>query len=82
MPINLPNFLVGHPPLDHVTDAEPIGDFDTGYYPRPRLTIPVTGAWREGDDPGERRFADIGPVELELGGRLPNVRMAYETWGS
>ena len=31
MPINLPNFLVGHPPLDHVTDAEPVGDFDTGY---------------------------------------------------
>ena len=81
MPINLPNFLVGHPPLDHVTDAEPIGDFDTGYYPRPRLTIPVTGAWREGDDPGERQFADVGPLELELGGRLPNVRMAYETWG-
>lgn len=42
---------------------------------------PVTGAWREGDDPGRRRFADIGPLPLEAGGRLPGVRMAYETWG-
>ncbi|MFT0847374.1 homoserine O-acetyltransferase [Actinomycetaceae bacterium L2_0104] len=77
-----PRFLVGHAPLDPVTDAEPIGDFDTGYAPRPRLSIPVSGAWMEGDDPGERQFADLGPQELELGGRLPNVRMAYETWGS
>ena len=77
-----PSFLVGHAPLDPVTDAEPIRDFDTGYRPAPRLTVPVTGAWREGDDPGEREFADIGPLELELGGRLPAVRLAYETWGS
>lgn len=26
-----PSFLVGHAPLDPVTDAEPIRDFDTGY---------------------------------------------------
>ena len=77
-----PRFLVGHPPLDPVTDAEPVGDFDTGYHPRPRLRIPASGAWREGDDPGERVFADLGPLELELGSRLPNVRMAYETWGT
>ncbi|MDY5145764.1 homoserine O-acetyltransferase family protein [Actinotignum timonense] len=76
-----PQFLVGHAPLDPVTDAEPIGDFDTGYTPAPRLTERPTGAWLEGDDPGERRFADLGPLELELGGRLPQVRLAYETWG-
>ena len=77
-----PKFLVGTPPLDPVTDAEPIGDFDTGYAPRPRIAIPVSGAWVEGDDPGERQFVDLGPHELELGGRLPNVRVAYETWGT
>ncbi|UNX56490.1 homoserine O-acetyltransferase [Georgenia sp. TF02-10] len=44
-------------------------------------TIPATGAWREGDDPGPRRFADLGPLPLEAGGRLPAVRLAYETWG-
>jgi homoserine O-acetyltransferase len=42
---------------------------------------PVTGAWREGDDPGRRQFVDIGPLPLEAGGRLPDVRVAYETWG-
>ncbi len=42
---------------------------------------PVTGAWREGDPPGQRRFADLGPLRLEAGGALPSVRMAYETWG-
>jgi homoserine O-acetyltransferase len=42
---------------------------------------PATAAWREGDHPGERRFADLGPITLELGGALPTVRVAYETWG-
>ena len=28
-----------------------------------------------------RRFADIGRLKLELGGELPAVRLAYETWG-
>jgi homoserine O-acetyltransferase len=44
--------------------------------------VPATSAWREGDDPGERVFADLGPLELEMGGRLPGIRMAYETWGT
>jgi homoserine O-acetyltransferase len=42
---------------------------------------PVTGAWREGDHPGRRRFADVGPLRLEAGSALPAVRVAYETWG-
>lgn len=42
---------------------------------------PVTGAWREGDHPGGRRFVDIGALPLEVGGSLPAVRVAYETWG-
>ena len=44
--------------------------------------VPATAAWREGDDVGRRRFVDLGPVELEAGGRLPAVRLAYETWGT
>lgn len=39
------------------------------------------GGWREGQHPGRRQFLDIGPVTLECGGRLPSVRVAYETWG-
>jgi homoserine O-acetyltransferase len=42
---------------------------------------PATGAWREGDDPGDRRFAVIGDLALERGGGIPNVTIAYETWG-
>nr|WP_308800116.1 homoserine O-acetyltransferase [Agromyces protaetiae] len=42
---------------------------------------PATGAWREGDPVGHRRFVRIGDVALESGGVLPDVRMAYETWG-
>ncbi|MFC7407079.1 homoserine O-acetyltransferase MetX [Georgenia alba] len=43
--------------------------------------LPATGAWREGEDPGARQFVDIGSLTLEAGGRLPRVRIAYETWG-
>jgi homoserine O-acetyltransferase len=42
---------------------------------------PVTGAWRDGDKAGERRFTPIGALELERGGRLPGVRIAWESWG-
>lgn len=41
----------------------------------------ATGAWRDGDPVGRRRFADLGPLALETGGVLPELRVAYETWG-
>lgn len=41
-------------------------------------SLPATGAWLEGADPGDRIFADIGLLDLELGGSLP-VKIAYET---
>lgn len=44
-------------------------------------TLPATGAWRPGDDPGHRQFAALGSLLLEAGGQLPAVEMAYETWG-
>ena len=43
--------------------------------------IPASGGWRVGDHPGDRRFAELGSFDLELGGHLPHVRVAYETWG-
>jgi homoserine O-acetyltransferase/O-succinyltransferase len=42
---------------------------------------PATGAWREGDPAGDRQFVAIGAMDLERGGTLPSVRIAYETWG-
>lgn len=42
----------------------------------------VTGAWREGDSPGSRHFADLGDLLLESGTVLPDIRLAYETWGT
>ncbi|WP_173921964.1 homoserine O-acetyltransferase [Agromyces sp. Marseille-P2726] len=42
---------------------------------------PATGAWREGDPVGDRRFAAIGDVALESGAVIPKARIAYETWG-
>jgi len=45
--------------------------------------FPVTGAWRPGDDPGHRQFATFASgLELEAGGALESVTVAYETWGT
>ena len=52
-------------------------------------TPPVSGAWRLGDDPGQRRFATLfleEPLRLEaggvLGGSVAPITVAYETWGT
>nr|WP_274637891.1 homoserine O-acetyltransferase [Microbacterium bovistercoris] len=42
---------------------------------------PATGAWRDGDPVGGRRFAGLGTFRTEGGRDLPFVRLAYETWG-
>ncbi|MET9347529.1 homoserine O-acetyltransferase MetX [Streptomyces termitum] len=43
---------------------------------------PASGAWREGDPPGRRRwYVHDGPLPLEAGGELPGLRVAFETWG-
>lgn len=43
---------------------------------------PATGAWQEGDPPGDRRwYVREKPLPLEAGGELPRARLAYETWG-
>jgi homoserine O-acetyltransferase len=43
---------------------------------------PASGAWREGDPAGNRQFVSIGALDLERGGQLPSVRIAYETFGT
>ncbi len=48
---------------------------------RVRPPVPASGAWREGDPVGNRRFADVGTFELDSGALLPDVRVAYETFG-
>ena len=48
-----------------------------------RDPLPVTGAWRAGDEPGRRQFATFADgLKLEAGGRLDAVTVAYETWGT
>ena len=47
----------------------------------PRPAPPASGAWRPGDPVGRRRFARLGAVALEGGDVLPDVVVAYETWG-
>ena len=41
----------------------------------------VSGAWREGDPLGHRQLVQVGDVPLERGGVVPQVQVAYETWG-
>jgi homoserine O-acetyltransferase len=56
---------------------------------RPRTSTdsslpPASAAWREGDDPGDRKFVTLAkdtPFPLETGGSLAPLRIAYETWG-
>ena len=42
----------------------------------------VTGAWLESHDPGARQFLNIGDLELESGELLPDITIAYQTWGT
>jgi homoserine O-acetyltransferase len=42
---------------------------------------PASGAWRDGDPIGRRKFVNLGAFDFEGGGRLPQARIAYETFG-
>jgi homoserine O-acetyltransferase len=46
-----------------------------------RGTPPVTGAWRDGDHLGDRRFCQVGEFHTEHGETFPHVRIAYEVFG-
>jgi homoserine O-acetyltransferase len=59
------------------------GDEMTAASPGPP---PASGAWRPEDPAGQRQFLTLfaapdRPLELELGGTLSPVVLAYETWG-
>ena len=41
----------------------------------------VTGAWLESDDPGDRKFIKIGDLKLESGEVIPDITIAYQTFG-
>jgi homoserine O-acetyltransferase len=67
------------------------GDGDDGLGPSdlvaPRRahasTLPASGAWQDGDPLGQRRRFTLGrPFALEGGGVLPEMTLAYETWGT
>ncbi len=42
----------------------------------------VTGAWLENYDPGDRKFVKIGFLLLENGETLPDITIAYQSWGT
>ena len=46
-----------------------------------RSRLHVVNPARVGRDDGELQTAEIGPLELELGGRLEQATLAYRTWG-
>ncbi len=71
--------------MTHETTTNPRSDVDVPVHPRAySADLPVTGAWRPGDPPGNRRFVEVGggrPLTLESGESLAGITMAYETWG-
>jgi homoserine O-acetyltransferase len=47
--------------------------------------IPASGGWKVGDPPAWRQFATVCAdrcFALEGGGQLPEITVAYETWGT
>jgi len=42
---------------------------------------PASGAWRDGDAVGDRRFTQSFDLSLESGKKLDDVKLAYESWG-
>lgn len=70
---------VSNPPAEPADALRP-QDHPRGY----SADLPVTGAWRSGDPPGNRQFFTVDrphSFELEGGGSLRDVTVAYETWG-
>jgi homoserine O-acetyltransferase/O-succinyltransferase len=70
-------------PLSGVTASDrPMADLGRRAHPS---TLPATGAWRQGDEPGNRRFVPVTherPFALEGGGLLTEAVVAYETFGT
>jgi len=43
---------------------------------------PASGAWRDGDPAGDRKFTEKFDLKLESGKRLDSVKIAFESWGT
>jgi len=72
----------GGPVAGAPASGRPLADLGRRAHPS---TLPATGAWQPGDEPGGRRFATVTrgrPFALEGGGLLPEVQVAYETFGT
>jgi len=65
---------------DH-DDSPRLGHIPSDELRAASLRPPASGAWRDGDAAGDRRFAWIGEFDFEHGGHLPLTRIAYESWG-
>jgi homoserine O-acetyltransferase len=63
--------------------ARPPRGESSGHRGRLRVLAPAREAGEQVIDrpDGVLQTMEIGPVELEWGGRLPNVTLAYRTWG-
>lgn len=59
-------------PTDFITDAQL-----RALYGRP----PITGAWRDNDPIGNRKFVHLGSFTTDFGEVIPNTRIAYEQFG-
>lgn len=44
--------------------------------------VPASGAWQAHHPVMGKMFVEIGDLTLETGGTLPQVQIAYETWGT
>ena len=42
---------------------------------------PASGAWRVGDNLGDRKFSQVFSLPLESGETLNQAVLSYETWG-
>lgn len=42
---------------------------------------PASGAWRDGDPVGDRKFTPSFEIKLESGRKLDGIKLAYESWG-
>lgn len=42
---------------------------------------PASAAWREGDPVGDRSFVSVGELTTQSGVTIPEITVAYETWG-
>ena len=72
--------------MEHMDWQTPEDSFPTDFITDAQLRAligrpPISGAWRDGDPVGERRFLPIGTVTTEAGAEIPHARMAYEQFG-